>query len=155
MIVLRVVLIGLVVVLIASCGKKADSDSDATAAAGNIEKADKTTSAAANVEEPIMRREFEGELSQIQAGVHLQLNYDAEADAFVGVMRNATMLPVEGAQVTVKLSDGTTFGPTDPMDLEPSRPHEISISAEGSEVTAWSVQITANTNQAVGKAKTE
>lgn len=155
MIVLRVVLIGMVVFLMVSCGQKADNESDTTATTEQIEKTDKASAVADKTEEPIMRREFEGELSQIQSGVHLQLKYDPEAGAFVGTMRNATIQPVMGVQIMVTLSDGTEFGPTDAIDLEPGRPYDINLPTDGSEITTWSARITAGSDKAIGKAKTE
>ena len=114
--------------LAVSCGEKADSDAKAQATVRQEE-------------EPVMKSESEGELNQLQSGVHLQMKYNAETDAFEGTVRNATMLPIDSIQITLKLSSGTVLGPTDPIDLKPARPYSISIPAEGAKFDTWSAHV--------------
>jgi hypothetical protein len=155
MIVLKVVLVGMMAMLLVSCGQNADDASDATAASETANEAGDASSLSEAAEDLILRRQFEGELTQVQAGVHIQLKYDPDADAFVGVARNATLRPILGLEITVELDDGTIIGPSDPIDMQPGRPHPINLPADGAEFTTWSAQVTMSTSTTDGEAKTE
>ena len=73
----------------------------------------------------------------VRNGAHLILRYDAEANAFVGTVRNATGGTLRLVRVEVHLSNGTELGPTTPVDLAPGAAIEVRLAATATAFTGW------------------
>ncbi len=73
----------------------------------------------------------------VRNGAHLILRYDAEANAFVGTVRNATGGTLRLVRVEVHLSNGTELGPTTPVDLAPGDTLEVRLAATATAFTGW------------------
>ena len=75
---------------------------------------------------------------QTSAGARLILAYDAGNGAFSGLLENTTDQPIEGVRVQVDLSDGSTLGPTDPIDLAAGESSPIALPTEGATFETFS-----------------
>ena len=73
----------------------------------------------------------------VRNGAHLVLRYDAEANAFVGTVRNVTDGTLRLVRVEVHLSNGTELGPTTPADLGPGEAREVRLTATTTAFTGW------------------
>jgi len=74
---------------------------------------------------------------EVRNGAHLVLRYDAEANAFVGTVRNVTDGALRLVRVEVHLSNGTELGPTTPVDLAPGEAIEVRLTATTTAFTGW------------------
>lgn len=70
-------------------------------------------------------------------GAHLVLNYDAEAQAFIGTVENTTDATLKQVRVEVHLSNGTELGPTEPSDLDAGTSMEVTLAAVDEEFDTW------------------
>ena len=73
----------------------------------------------------------------VRNGTHLVLRYDAEANAFVGMVRNVTDGTLRLVRVEVHLSNGTELGPTTPADLGPGEVRDVKLTATSAKFTGW------------------
>ncbi|MXW07478.1 MAG: hypothetical protein F4X56_00160 [Gammaproteobacteria bacterium] len=70
-------------------------------------------------------------------GARLVLNYDSEANAFIGTVENTTDETLKQVRVEVHLSNGTELGPTEPSDLEPGKSMDVSLFVFEEEFETW------------------
>ena len=73
----------------------------------------------------------------VRNGARLIIGYDAEANAFVGTVRNVTERTLSMVRVEVHLSNGTELGPTTPVDLEPGEMIPVNLQATDEPFTGW------------------
>ena len=81
-----------------------------------------------------IKESYEG----VRRGVHMTLIYNAEKDAFVGVVKNITKEVIPHVRVEVHLSNGVELGPTPRADLAPGKSRNIVLSVEGNKFKSWS-----------------
>ena len=86
----------------------------------------------------------------VRNGAHLVLRYDAEANAFVGMVRNVTDGTLRLVRVEVHLSNGTELGPTTPADLGPGEVHEVKLIATTTAFTGWTAHAEAGPGHGAG-----
>ena len=67
----------------------------------------------------------------VRNGVRLVMNWDANAEAFVGVVENVTNATIPAVRVEVHLSNGVELGPTPRADLAPGETRAVELSAAG------------------------
>lgn len=79
----------------------------------------------------------DGTYNMLRGGVHLYLAYDAEADAFSGMVHNMSEEAISDVRVEVHLSSGTELGPTDMMSLAAGESQEVMLSAAGEMFDTW------------------
>lgn len=82
-------------------------------------------------------------LHLLRDGAQMALSYDLLANAFTGTVENTTAATLRSVSVEVHLSNGTTLGPTDPIDLAPGQVVDISIAAGIRPFTRWSASLEA------------
>ena len=73
----------------------------------------------------------------VRNGARLIIGYDAEANAFVGTVRNVTERTLSMVRVEVHLSNGTELGPTTPGDLAPGEMIPVNLQATDETFTGW------------------
>lgn len=73
----------------------------------------------------------------VRRGTRLILRYDAEANAFIGTVRNITAGVLRRVRVEVHLSNGVELGPTEPVDLAPGAEREVRLAATEQAFTGW------------------
>ncbi len=73
----------------------------------------------------------------VRNGARLIMRYDAEANAFVGTVRNVTDGTLPLVRVEVHLSNGTELGPTTPVDLAPGETIDVELKAPAAAFTGW------------------
>ena len=81
-----------------------------------------------------IKESYEG----VRRGVHMTLRYNAEKDAFIGVVKNTTKKMISQVRVEVHLSNGVELGPTLRADLEPGKSRDIILAVEGNNFKSWS-----------------
>ncbi len=74
----------------------------------------------------------------VRRGVQMTLAYNAEKDAFTGMVTNITTEVIPQVRVEVHLSNKVELGPTPRADLAPGESREINLSAEGNSFESWS-----------------
>ncbi|MCY3947399.1 MAG: hypothetical protein OXF44_14070 [Anaerolineaceae bacterium] len=67
----------------------------------------------------------------VRNGVRLVMSWDANAEAFVGVVENVTDATIPAVRVEVHLSNGVELGPTPRADLAPGETRAVELSAAG------------------------
>ena len=70
-------------------------------------------------------------------GARLVMNYDTEANAFVGTVENTTDETLKQVRVEVHLSNGTELGPTEPSDLDPAESMDVTLFVFDEEFDTW------------------
>lgn len=80
-------------------------------------------------------------LHLLRDGAQMTLSYDLLANAFTGTVENTTAAALRSVAVEVHLSNGTTLGPTVPIDLAPRQVVDISIAAGVRPFTLWSASL--------------
>lgn len=88
-------------------------------------------------EESARRYALNETYDETRAGARLILSYDADANAFVGTVRNAANAALNRVRVEVHLSNGTELGPTVPVDLAPGESAEVSLPATDEPFETW------------------
>jgi len=83
----------------------------------------------------------DGTYNTLSGGVHLYLAYDAEADAFSGMVHNMSEEAISDVRVEVHLSGGTELGPTDMMNLPAGESQEVMLSAAGETFDTWTADV--------------
>lgn len=73
----------------------------------------------------------------VRRGIRLTLSYDAERDAFMGTVENATEATVCAVRVEVHLANGPELGPTDRQDIAAGGSGAVELSAEGEDFETW------------------
>ena len=73
----------------------------------------------------------------VRNGARLIMRYDADANAFVGTVKNVTDGILPRARVEVHLSNGTELGPTTPVDLAVGQTIEVMLKAPNTAFTGW------------------
>ena len=74
-------------------------------------------------------------------GAHLVLSYDFATNAFIGTVENTTETTLHRVRVEIHLSNGTTLGPTSPVDLASSQVVEVTLPARLHPLTLWSASL--------------
>ena len=72
-----------------------------------------------------------------RAGAQLVLSYDSATSAFTGTVENTTKAALRRVRVEVHLSNGTTLGPTTPVDLAPGQVVAITLPASIQPFILW------------------
>ena len=80
-------------------------------------------------------------LRLLRDGAQMTLSYDLLANAFTGTVENTTAATLRSVTVEIHLSNGTTLGPTVPIDLASSQVVDISIAAGVRPFTLWSASL--------------
>lgn len=88
-------------------------------------------------EESARRYALNETYDETRAGARLILSYDADANAFVGTVRNTANAALNRVRVEVHLSNGTELGPTVPVDLAPGESAEVSLPATDEPFETW------------------
>ena len=70
-------------------------------------------------------------------GARLVMDYDSDANAFVGTVENTTDETLKQVRVEVHLSNGTELGPTEPSDLDPGKSMDVSLFVFDEEFDTW------------------
>ncbi len=73
----------------------------------------------------------------VRAGARLIISYDADANAFTGVVENTTSRTLTRVRVEVHLSNGIELGPTTPVDLAPGESVNVTLEASISSFETW------------------
>ena len=73
----------------------------------------------------------------VRAGARLIISYDADANAFTGVVENTTSRTLTRVRVEVHLSNGIELGPTTPVDLAPGERVNVTLEASISSFETW------------------
>lgn len=74
---------------------------------------------------------------ETRRGMRLTLSYDAERDAFVGTVENATDATICAVRVEVHLADGPELGPTERQDAGAGESVSVELSAAGESFERW------------------
>lgn len=74
-------------------------------------------------------------------GAQLILSYDFASNAFTGTVENTTENTLHRVRVEVHLSNGTTLGPTTPIDLAPGEIVDVTLPARIYPVSLWSASL--------------
>ena len=74
---------------------------------------------------------------ETRRGMRLTLAYDAERDAFVGMVENTTQATICAVRVEVHLADGPELGPTERRDLDAGQSVAVELPAEGEGFERW------------------
>lgn len=87
----------------------------------------------------------------LRNGVHMTLAYDAETDAFVGMVTNTTEDVISQVRVEVHLSNSIELGPTPRADLAVGESRKIILSADGNSFKSWSTHAESGTEEGHGE----
>ena len=71
-------------------------------------------------------------------GARLVMNYDTEANAFIGTVENTADETLKQVRIEVHLSNGTELGPTEPSDLDPGKSMDVTLFVFDEEFDTWS-----------------
>jgi len=72
-------------------------------------------------------------------GATLTMSYDAASNSFTGVVDNNTKGTLKNVRVEIHLSNGKELGPTTPKDLAVGESMTVTLHANSSNWTTWSV----------------
>lgn len=87
----------------------------------------------------------------LRNGVHMTLAYDAEADAFVGMVTNTTENVISQVRIEVHLSNSVELGPTPREDLAVGESRKIVLSADGNSFKSWSTHAESGSEEGHGE----
>lgn len=73
----------------------------------------------------------------VRKGVRLVLTYDAQSNAFNGMVENTTNSTLQQVRVEVHLSNGVELGPTTPVDLAPGQKVDVTLPATIQAFDGW------------------
>ena len=88
---------------------------------------------------------------KVRNGARLILNYDPNANTFVGTVENTTNQTLSKVRVEVHLSNGIELGPTTPTDLAPGQKVNVELSAAGQDFNKWSAHPEAGSGEHGGE----
>ena len=74
-------------------------------------------------------------------GAQLVLSYDFATGAFTGTVQNTTETKLHRVRVEVHLSNGTTLGPTTPVNLAPGQVVDVTLPARIHPASLWSASL--------------
>lgn len=74
-------------------------------------------------------------------GAQLVLSYDFATGAFTGTVQNIRETMLHRVRVEVHLSNGTTLGPTAPVDLAPGQVVNVTLPARIHPFSLWSASL--------------
>ena len=73
----------------------------------------------------------------VRLGAHLIMGYDANANAFIGTVKNSTNATLQQVRVEIHLSSGTELGPTTPRDLAAGESMPVRLDAPNEAFDGW------------------
>ena len=73
----------------------------------------------------------------VRGGARLVMGYDAQSNAFNGIVENTTNNTLSNVRIEVHLSNGTELGPTTPVDMRPGEMYAITMPATQEAFTGW------------------
>ena len=74
---------------------------------------------------------------EVRGGARLVIGYDAQSNAFNGIVENTTDNTLSNVRIEVHLSNGTELGPTTPVDMSPGEMYAIKMPATQEPFTGW------------------
>ena len=74
---------------------------------------------------------------KVRNGARLILNYDAQSNAFKGIVGNTTDETLKQVRVEVHLSNGKELGPTLSEDLAPGEKRDVKLTAKSMDFDGW------------------